>query len=298
MDELSSLGLTQEVLHRLAADTGAPIHDTGLGVESFKLSGIRYELNDGKSTRIKPQLRMWVNIPPATSSKGVTLVDSKLEGHASLELSRLTGTPSFFPRQSVCTATVGQETIQEVVVPLVQEMEFYNILTTTLELVSSHLTTVQSDFLSSLRNLSDIISHSVHPTSAASKFHPHSALTANPGLVRVKISTLKVIIFLLFSTQNVTDYFVLESDLYSWREIFQLYLETEIFESLGEKTRGERSVEESEKRLQFFIEQLGRRGLLESRAFKMEDSAKALAIFLNLNLFILNIKKVRLLFCF
>jgi hypothetical protein len=190
--ELSSLGLTQEVLHRLTAETGALIHDTGLGV---KLSEIRYELNDGKSTRIEPKLRMWINIPPPTSSKGVTLVHFKLEGHTSSELSGLTGTPSLFLRQSVCATTIGQETIQEVVVPLVQEMEFYNILTTTLESVSSHLTTVQSDFLSSLRNLSDIISHSAHPTSAASKFHPHSALTANPGLVRVNISKLKVIIF-------------------------------------------------------------------------------------------------------
>jgi hypothetical protein len=57
-------------------------------------------------------------------------------------------------------------------------------------------------------------------------------------------------------------------------------------------------VEDSEKRLQFFIEQLGRRGLRERRAFQMKDSAKALAIFLNLNLLLLNIKKVRLLFCF
>lgn len=104
-----------------------------------------------------------------------------------------------FPRQSLYATTVGHETIQEVVVPLVQDMEFYTMLTATLESVSSHLTAVQSDFLSSLQNLSNIISHSVHPTSAASKFHPYSALTTDAGSVRVKISKLKVI-FLRFSS--------------------------------------------------------------------------------------------------
>jgi len=47
-------------------------------------------------------------------------------------------------------------------------------------------------------------------------------------------------------------------------------------------------VEESEKRLQFFIEQLQTQ---RDREFKMKNSAKALATFLNLNMFILNIKK-------
>lgn len=88
----------------------------------------------------------------------------------------------------------------------------------------------------------------------------------------------------------------MESDLYSWREIFQLYLDTEIFESIGERTRGERSVEENEKRMQLFVERLSQRGLGDKSTFKMKQSAEALATFLSLNLFILNVKKVRLLF--
>lgn len=51
-------------------------------------------------------------------------------------------------------------------------------------------------------------------------------------------------------------------------------------------------MEESEERLQLFIEQLSKRGFGE-KVFQMKDSAKALATFLNLNLFILNMKKVR-----
>lgn len=83
----------------------------------------------------------------------------------------------------------------------------------------------------------------------------------------------------------------MESDLYSWREIFQLYLEAEIFESIGEQTRGERSVEESEKRLQLFVEWLSQHPRARKN-FKMKQSANALATFLSLNMFILNVKKV------
>lgn len=64
MGELSSLGLPPEVLHRLITETAIP--------------KVVYELNDGKSTRIEPQLRIRVNIP---SSRGVTLVNSKLQGN-------------------------------------------------------------------------------------------------------------------------------------------------------------------------------------------------------------------------
>jgi hypothetical protein len=95
-----------------------------------------------------------------------------------------------YSRQSTGT---GQGMIQEVVVPLVQETKFYDLLTKALESVSSHLTAIQSDFLSSLENLSVAICDSVRPASAAPKFHPYSPLTANAGSVRVKISRLKVI---------------------------------------------------------------------------------------------------------
>lgn len=71
------------------------------------------------------------------------------------------------------------------------------MLTTALELASQHLKAMQSDFLFSLRNLSDIISNSVHPTSAASTFRPYSSLTADAGSVRVKTWKLKVILLLL-----------------------------------------------------------------------------------------------------
>jgi hypothetical protein len=60
--ELSSLGLPPEVLQRLIAETAIP--------------KVVYELNHGK-----PQLRIWVDIPQATSSSGVTWLNSKLQGN-------------------------------------------------------------------------------------------------------------------------------------------------------------------------------------------------------------------------
>lgn len=80
--------------------------------------------------------------------------------------------------------------------------------------------------------------------------------------------------------------------MYSWREIFQLYVEAEVFESVSEASRGEWSVEESEQRLKLFAERVTRRGLGDGRHLKMKHSRAALETFLELNLFILNIKKV------
>ena len=92
----------------------------------------------------------------------------------------------------------------------------------------------------------------------------------------------------------------MQSDLYSWREIFQLYVETQVFESLHESDRGERSVEESERRLKLFGERATQRSHDRSQ-FKLKSSRDALDAFLQLNVSILNVKRVRipiyLLFC-
>jgi hypothetical protein len=85
-----------------------------------------------------------------------------------------------------------------------------------------------------------------------------------------------------------------KTDLYSWREIFQLYIEAEIFTSIHERDHGERSIEDSEKRLTLFAERVTDRGLGDERQLRMEKSRQALKSFLELNLLILNVKKVRL----
>lgn len=59
------------------------------------------------------------------------------------------------------------------------------------------------------------------------------------------------------------------TDLYAWREVFTLWIEAEIFESGAERTRGERSVQEAERRLKAFAGEVTRRGLGDRRTFKV-----------------------------
>lgn len=78
-------------------------------------------------------------------------------------------------------------------------------------------------------------------------------------------------------------------DMYAWREVFSLWVEAEIFESASERNRGERSVEEVEKRLNWFVDQVGRRKL--AKKMKSKESRKALERFVELNQELLQLKR-------
>ena len=67
-----------------------------------------------------------------------------------------------------------------------------------------------------------------------------------------------------------------KSDLYAWREIFQLYIDSEVFEGMSEKERGERGIAETENRLAVFAERVTGRGLSDSRQLKLKESRDAL----------------------
>ena len=82
-----------------------------------------------------------------------------------------------------------------------------------------------------------------------------------------------------------------KSDLYAWRDIFQLYVEAEIFESVKEMDRGERDIAETEKRLALFAEQVTARGLNDRRKLRFKESRDALENFLQLNVLLVNLKK-------
>ena len=81
------------------------------------------------------------------------------------------------------------------------------------------------------------------------------------------------------------------NDLYVWREIFTLWVESSIYEGRSERNRGERDVESAEKRLHAFAAEVVKRGLGDSRHFKSKQSRKALDRFLELNMALLDIKK-------
>jgi hypothetical protein len=71
-------------------------------------------------------------------------------------------------------------------------------------------------------------------------------------------------------------------------------MEIEIFESIAETTRGERTVEDSEARLQLFVDRVTSQVLSNPpKKWKLNNGPMALKTFLQLNRFILNLKKVR-----
>lgn len=80
-----------------------------------------------------------------------------------------------------------------------------------------------------------------------------------------------------------------KADMYSWREIFSIWIEAEIFESSRERDRGERPLSEATKRLHWFVDEVGRRKL--ARKFKLAESRVALQQFLDLNESLLSLRR-------
>ena len=72
-----------------------------------------------------------------------------------------------------------------------------------------------------------------------------------------------------------------KSDLYRWREIFELYLAAEVFFSTSEASGGPRDSETAQKQLIWFQEEVNKRQLPQH--FKIEASAVAYSQFLALN---------------
>ncbi|KAF9479813.1 hypothetical protein BDN70DRAFT_878342 [Pholiota conissans] len=215
-----------------------------------------------------------VEISPKSRSASLAEDDGSSTKDAESIYSPETLSTSPHPQPHSIDVSYGTDasTEQEIVIPLVHDTEFYNLLSTTLESIAAQLSEIHGSFVRSLEELSRAIADTAQPASVAAQFHPLSAVGTHAGAVRVRTGELK-------------------SDLYAWREIFQIYLEAEVFESVSEATRGERSIEESERRLQQFAERVTKNGLGDRRQFKLKQSMQALETFLSLNLFILNVKK-------
>jgi hypothetical protein len=181
-----------------------------------------------------------------------------------------------------------QDWDREYLIPLPADSAFFQLLTDALQNLSTNLTTVRSKFMISLEELSDSISSTARPVSETDRatFHAHSHL-ADAANVHVSIPS---------SSALIAPARHHKSDLYTWREIFQLYVDAEIFQGLGEHDRGDRSVEEAEERLNKFTERLNQTGVGLGRNLALKESKAALQAFMQLNLDLLNIKKVCLRF--
>ena len=81
-----------------------------------------------------------------------------------------------------------------------------------------------------------------------------------------------------------------KDNVYAWRETFSLWVEAEIFEGATERTRGERPIEEVQKRLDWFVEQIGRRKL--AKKMNGKDSRAALERFVELNQQLIELKRI------
>ncbi|KAJ7621261.1 hypothetical protein FB45DRAFT_839128 [Roridomyces roridus] len=263
--ELLALGLEPTVLHNLLQSEGK-----GKGKEKETAPTVFYEL-DTTSGKIEPRLRLWVEPP---TSRVEEVGEFEIEGSSSLSSqvslsSALQRHPEF-----LSGLRIGSQV--EVVIPLTSDSAFFQLLATSLQTLQAHLVTINAQFVRTLVELTKTVSDSARPASSTSSgFRVLSGLKSDAGGVRVGASSAK-------------------SDLNAWREIFALYVETEIFESIHERDRGERSVEEAQNRLRKFADRMTARGLKDGHLMKLKQSQDALDCFLQLNVFILNVKKFEL----
>ncbi|KAJ6475732.1 hypothetical protein C8R47DRAFT_1142306 [Mycena vitilis] len=280
--ELASLGLGPDVLHDLL--------QSGKGKGKETPTRVEYELNRD-SGHIEPRLRLWIEPPDAPPPPSrIEEVGEEEEPETAAQVPLLWA----LQRRGMDVATPPNGIMEgdgapvpvdygnkqgskvEIVIPLVSDSAFFELLYTALQALSDHLLTIHDQFLGTLADLTKSVSDSARPVSSTSPgFKVLSGLKTDAGGVRVDASNKK-------------------SDLSSWREIFTLYVEAEIFESISEHDRGERTIEDSEARLKHFAERVTVRGLGDGRKLKLAQSRKALESFLQLNLFILNVKKFEL----
>ena len=128
-----------------------------------------------------------------------------------------------------------------------------------------------------MQTLSQDISSAARPSSSSSSFHPYSPFSSDAANISLSSGPL---------TQTH------KSDLETWRQIFQLYVEADIFQGHQERFRGERDVEDAEARLAAFSARLQESLTSGSMKLKLKQSQVALKSFMELNTFILNLRKV------
>ncbi|KAJ3559944.1 hypothetical protein NM688_g25 [Phlebia brevispora] len=314
VEELTSIGLSPEVLHKVllesrttdlkgkAKETGSPWVEIGSSEDATGLPKVVYEVNTD-SDHFEPRLRLIVSngeddlvkFPAAPTVEDDS--DSE-DNHAHIEeitgdevqdddkltipsssrgrTSESSGHRSHSTSPEPLSTTTKGDT-KEVVISLPSDTVFFEVLLETFEALNNHLAAVRNEFVVNVTDLSRTISDTARPMSSLSSFHAYSHST-NPAAVSVH-------------TPSALSLSSTKSDLYSWREIFQLYVDTEVFESHSERTRGERSIEDAEERLKLFIQRMTEKGFITGHTLKLKESRDALQTFLRLNTFILDLKR-------
>ncbi|KAI0827222.1 SPX domain-containing protein [Trametes gibbosa] len=295
--ELTALGLSPDVLHQViqppdvVGEKGKQRADLK---PTYPLTGscVIYELAN-VADHVEPRLRLRLDssddspppgVPgpssPSTSEQLISLpipqeliltaLGSSLSQHRSS--ADLHDPPD---RERAPPSHAGELPV-ELIIPLVSDTAFFRTLTEALEALASYLVAKQTEFEFTLRVLSQDISSAARPSSHSATFHPHSPYSSDPTNISVSSHALAI---------------TSRSDLDTWRQIFQLYMEADIFQGHQETFRGERDVDDAEARLTTFSSDLKDRISKGALKLRMKRSRVALTKFLELNMFILDLRK-------
>ena len=131
-----------------------------------------------------------------------------------------------------------------------------------------------------LEDLSKSISNSALPVSQINASHRPFSVDDDPGTISVPSTKAA------FGPKLDA-----RSDLYMWRQLLDLYVDAEIFDSVAERNRGQRSLEDAEIRMAKFLERVEKDDVLRGKSKKAHLEVGR---FLRLNSVILDLKKVRL----
>jgi len=169
---------------------------------------------------------------------------------------------------------------REYIIPLTSDTAFFDLLTSAVNSLSTQLTTVHSEFMAELKDLSKSISNSALPISRADPSYRPFSVNDDPR--EISIPSTKAVFRPKLDSR---------SDLYMWRKLLDLYVDAEVFDRIAERNRGERSLEDAEIRMTKFLEGIERSGVLRGKSEKAHLEVER---FLRLNHIILDLKKVRL----
>lgn len=174
---------------------------------------------------------------------------------------------------------------REFIIPLASDIAFFNLLTAALTSLSTFHAAQQLAFRAAVEKLCLMISQSIQPSSGSVQVLA-TPLTPSPKAAEPETDLLTARIQ---RTSRAS-----KKDLYAWREIFTLWIESEIFESSAERTRGERTVDQAEARLKRFADLVVQRGLGDRRTMKGKKVREAWEEFLRLNVLLLDLKRFQI----
>ncbi|KAK6910996.1 hypothetical protein I203_105031 [Kwoniella mangroviensis CBS 8507] len=206
------------------------------------------------------------------------------------------------PDRTITSCDVSEEVIPEIstssssatherdfIIPLSSDLEFFHLLTSALTSLSTFHAKQQVLFKDAVENVCQMISSTISPSNSSNvqimSIPPTASTSSSSEYFNTDPSSVPIVS--RYHGSGKTS----KKDLYIWREIFTLWIESEIFESSAERTRGERSLEDAEERLKGFANKVIKRGLGDKRSIKGKKSRNAWEEFLKLNVWLLDLKR-------